>query len=1320
MTVEFRILGPIEVSGGNGPIRLGGPKQRGVLAMLLIRVNGVVPVEQLAVGLYGGNAPRTAVAQIRDHISQLRKQLGAAASLIETRAPGYVLHAGPESLDALRFEGMVEAGSVALAHGRADEAARTLREALALWRGPALADFGYESFAQPAITRLEELRLTGVGQRIEADLLLGRNGTLVAELEALVAEHPLREQFRAQLMLALYRSGRPAEAIGHYHAGRRVLIDQFGLEPSAGLRELAGRMLREDPKLVVPEPGARIRNPYKGLYAFGESDAGDFFGREELVRAIVERLREERFIAAVGPSGSGKSSVVLAGVVPALRAGALPGSTGWRIEVATAGDCPIELLEVGGEDVLLVLDQLEEVFTLVEDEQYRAAFLAALARAVRDPDSGLRVVATLRADFYDRPLAYREFGALLRDGVESVLPLSPEELERAIAGPAREVGMQLEEGLLASIVADVIDAPGALPLLQYALTELHERREGAMLTRAAYEKIGGISGALAGRAEGLYRGLDAAGREAVRQLFLRLVTIGDAADTRRRVARRELDSLEVDQARLGLAVDALGSARLLSFDRDARTGETTVEVAHEALLGEWSRLQEWISAARESLRAHRRLTAAAEEWRESGSDPSMLLRGGRLARFEVWAQDSGLAQTELEREYLAASVAAREDEAAVEAARQAREAVLERRSVRRLRTLVVVLAVAALVAAALSVLAFHQSSRSQHEARIATARQLAAASAANADVDPELAILLALRAVETTGAAHALPEAVDALHNSIAATREVRTLPVQTNAVAASADGRVATAGARIGVWNAESGRRLLRLSGPGAPFHDVAFSSDGTRLAAGGDDGTAIVWNAHSGRRLLRLPRPAPGVSVEALAFSPDGTRIAADDGVGDLWFWDVGSGRIERVVGSEGHLCGVAWSPDGRRVATGDCGTHFSPSFGRVWDAATGKLVFRTRPQVGAILTAAFSPDGRDLAAPNRAGFAQIWDTRSGRLRSTFTGHSGEVLAAAYGAGNTVATSGTDGTVRVWDAVSAQQLLVLHGHGGPVRGLAFLRDDSRLVSAGDDGTVRIWDVTRGGSRELLTIDAHRGGVESIIYDPSGKRILTSGISDGKAALWDARSGRRLAAYATVLDPGVNYMAGSGFPPQVDVTSPDEKYGVDLHEGERAFLRLNATGAVVARVGHEPQSVGFDPSSRTLAVGNTDGTVVLWNIRAHRAIRTFAAHKGYVEAIAFSPDGRLLVTGGEDTTTKLWDLRTGQNVLTLTGHTSLVTAIAFSPDGTRLATGSRDGTVRIHVLPVAQLVVLARSRLTRGWSTEACRQYLPGGRCADPSPGVS
>jgi DNA-binding SARP family transcriptional activator len=232
MDGEFRILGPLEVLVGNGPIKLGGRRQRGVLAILLLRANQVVPVEQLADELYDGAAPATATGQVRDHVSQLRKLLGAdAESILETRAPGYLLRIEGQELDALEFERMVEQASRELDQGDAKAAAERLRTALALWRGPVLADFAYEPFAQPAIARLEELRLAALERRIDADLRLGRNGTLVGELEELVAAHPLREQLRGQLMLALYRAGRQAEAVGLYHEGRRLLVDELGIEP---------------------------------------------------------------------------------------------------------------------------------------------------------------------------------------------------------------------------------------------------------------------------------------------------------------------------------------------------------------------------------------------------------------------------------------------------------------------------------------------------------------------------------------------------------------------------------------------------------------------------------------------------------------------------------------------------------------------------------------------------------------------------------------------------------------------------------------------------------------------------------------------------------------------------------------------------------------------------------------------------------------------------------------------------------------------------------------------------------------------------------
>jgi DNA-binding SARP family transcriptional activator/ABC-type glycerol-3-phosphate transport system substrate-binding protein len=554
----------------------------------------------------------------------------------------------------------------------------------------------------------------------------------------------------------------------------------------------------------VAAPIGRIRNPYKGLRAFLEADAADFFGRESLVRRLAERLAEpgprSRFLCVVGPSGSGKSSVVRAGLVPALRHGAIEGSDRWFMVDVVPGRDPLRELESAllgvaiqpppslldelardelglmravdrvlpdsEAELLIVLDQLEELFTLVEETE-RLHVLESIRAAVESPGSRVRVVTTLRADFFDQPLLVRGFGELLADRAEAITPMSPEHLERAIAGPAERVGLDVEPGLVAAMVADVADHPGALPLLQYALTELADRADDGGLTFDAYQRIGRVSGALARRAEHLFEPMNATARDACHQLFLRLVTLREGTeDTRRRVRRAELLTL-ADATAMDGVIETFGRHRLLSFDRDPDTREPTVEIAHEALLREWARLRAWIDDAREDLRLSARISVAAAEWVQADRSDEYLVSGTRLTQVEEATQADAIRLTGAERDYVNASVARRETEREVERSRRAHEIRLERRSVRRLRALVAVLAVASLVGASLAVIAADRSRDAGLSAERERVGGLTAASVASLETDPELSLLLALHAVDAATLRPVPAATVEALHWAI-------------------------------------------------------------------------------------------------------------------------------------------------------------------------------------------------------------------------------------------------------------------------------------------------------------------------------------------------------------------------------------------------------------------------------------------------------------------------------------------------------------------------------------------------------------------------
>jgi basic membrane lipoprotein Med (substrate-binding protein (PBP1-ABC) superfamily)/DNA-binding SARP family transcriptional activator len=747
--MEFRALGPLEVRSGGVPIQLGAPMQRALLSLLLIHGNEVVPTERILDALWPSdardrrNALWVQVSRLRSTLEPGRVGRGASDVLLR-KVDGYLLVVDPASYDVTRFEHLAAEGRAALASAPA-RAAALLGEALAQWRGPAFDEFRYSDFAQAEIARLDEARVAALEDRIDGDLAAGSTAVLVTELEALRRDHPLRERPVGQLMLALYRSGRAADALREFARFRRTIGDELGIGPSPALRRLEEQVLLHDERLAARstaaddplEVRAEPANPFKGLRPFSEGDADDFFGRDALIAETLRRLAAgRRLLAIVGASGSGKSSVVRAGVIPALRKGGVPGSDTWAIARMVPGARPFAELEAAllhavfdppaglaaqlrdddagllratlrvlpddAATLLLVIDQFEELYTLCDDEEVRRRFLSNLVLAVDEPHGRLVVVLTLRADFYGQLLEHPELGTRVGDGVVNVTPFTAAELEAAAFGPASRAGAAFEPALLGQLLSDVGSQPGALPLFQYALTELFDRRAGATLLSSAYRSMGGVHGALSRRATDLYSSLTDEQQEAARQLFLRLVTLTEHDEhTRRRVAASEILSLDVDAVRMQGVIAAFGRHRLLSFDADPLTGAPTVEVAHEALLTAWLELHDWIVGARDDLRRHGAFAGALREWVLAGEDPDYLLSGTRLAEYEQWAEDAPLSLTAAERAFLRASVARRDQQERSETERRQQETALGRRARRRLWALLA--ALVAIVAGALVV-----------------------------------------------------------------------------------------------------------------------------------------------------------------------------------------------------------------------------------------------------------------------------------------------------------------------------------------------------------------------------------------------------------------------------------------------------------------------------------------------------------------------------------------------------------------------------------------------------------------------------------------
>lgn len=1044
-------------------------------------------------------------------------------------------------------------------------------------------------------------------------------------------------------------------------------------EVAARLLELAASVRRED------APAAGLP-PYKGLYFFDEADAELFFGREDLTTSLVERLAadlnpDQRFLAVIGASGSGKSSVVRAGLIPALRW--RKSSSEWPIYVMTPTAHPLEALEsclrgddlpaaagkkpvpdrpthpeffelslerikgaTGAQHVLIVIDQFEELFTLCRNEAEQAAFVGNLITAAFKPGRIAIVVIVMRADFYAHCARFDLLRQALARHQEYIGPMTGAQLRHAIEEPARRNHWEIEPGLVEVLLHDVgADAgrapePGALPLLSHALLETWRRRRGRTLTLSGYSASGGVRSAIAETAEAVfYDQLDPQQRSIARQIFLRLTELGgdiSTADTRRRASFDELVSKPEDRDIVHEVLMTLADARLVTTDQNA------AEVSHEALIREWPTLRNWLEEDREGLRLHRHLTVSAQEWEFSGRDISGLYRGARLAQSLEWVNTHAEDLNSLEHEYLEASRSFAEKETLerealrqreLDAARQlaeaervrAEEQTLAAKQIRRRSAFLIVVSFVA-VLLMIAVILFSQ--RAIHNEQLSISRELAAAAASNLQIDPERSVLLALLALEKSNTL----EARNALHQSLPELHILHTIFAHRSAT-------------------------------------NVQFSPDGTRIASIGIDG-AKIWDSSTYQLLLTLPVEEDLTYGPAVAFSPDGKRLAVAVNSGVI-VWDAITGQKQfsfdgDVRGSPNNeMAHISFSPDGHRLVVANMdGTP------KVWDIAERielfSLIGHTRPCDGI----AYSPDGRLIATGDDAGIIKVWDSTSGKELFTLT-HSGNIHSVAFSPDSkSLASASEDGTLKVWNSATRDTILSLRGTSG-LYGVAFMPDGKQLVAAGQDGTVRAWDVVSGS--QLLTLSGNTSTVTSVAISPDGKRIASSGY-DGTVKIWDASPGRELHTMKghtdVVWDVAFSYIDSIAWLGSVSADGTAKLW--DPATGQAEMILSQNDGLT---------SLAFSPNGEQLATGSAGGNVILWDIHTSQSVMTLSVHTDLVFHLAFSPDGGRLITSSWDGTAKLLDLALGRELLSFPDQWS---GVAFSSDGKQVFTGGIDGYVHL------------------------------------------
>lgn len=980
--------------------------------------------------------------------------------------------------------------------------------------------------------------------------------------------------------------------------------------------------------------------PFKGLHYFDVGDAPLFFGREALIDELVEHLAHHRFLAVVGASGSGKSSLVRAGLIPRLQQATAPEEAPVNtVFLLTPTATPLKALAVTlvnnstaildalrlcdaltqdvrtldfyasqllasqrgaaktSARVLIVVDQFEELFTLCHDAEERHAFVANLMNAVAS-HGPTAVVITLRADFYAHCSAFAHLRKALETQQKYIGPMAEAELRRAITEPAQRNGWHFESGLVDLLLRDVGNEPAALPLLSHALLETWQRRDGRTLSLTGYMSSGRVQGAIAQTAEQVfYRQLTSEQQAIARTVFLRLTELGEGRpDTRRRTALAELTPTTHNTDQVTEALHILSAARLITLD------EEVVEVAHEALIREWPRLRTWLLEEREALLTQRRIRDAALEWQRLQRDPSSLYRGLQLEQALAWAADHQAELNELERAFLDASLFEKQ------------------------RT----------------------HAETTRQLLIARSGQLAALSQVvaqqRADRLSSLPMLLARAAVETTWQVDpaiiptpfVTPEADAALQRALDQTPPwLMTLPRHRHggrliAIAFSPDGQylVTTSSDETArIWQIATGAQVNLLEGHHHRVQFAGFSHDGTRLAMADAAGYVCLWDWRSSHELLRFQAHPGGASTAV--FSPDGQTLVTTGDEPIVRLWRVDSGEpVAALSGHTADLLAATFSYGGQWLATGG-----DDQVVLIWDLATRRLLRRLTGHEHGVYAVAFSPDDHWLLTASWDKTVRLWDCTTGALRLVLP-HPDPVLSACFSPdGLTIVTGCRDRQARLWDVTTGQVRQCLAGHQGRVRAVAYHPNGGAVATASDDATFRLWDVTNGNP--LPWPGRHLDNVTALAFSPTNHLLATASL-DCHVKLWRVADGYELASL------------------------PDQQ---------------------------PVKALQFSPDGALLVTAGADQPVRLWETKTYTLLQQLYGHPVPICALAVSPDATLLAAAGDDALIKLWEWRTGQQQIDLVGHTGAINLLAFSADGRALLSVSMDRTVRLWDVETGQVL---------------------------------